>query len=73
LDLPSIGARERLDEGRLHVYVPGDERVGERFVVDALAGRLEAAVDGEPDVLRTPIEFRIEPRALRVLVPDGQG
>ena len=73
LDLPSIGARERLDEGKLHVYVPGDERVGERFVIDAAAGRLEAAVDGEPDVLRTPIDFRIEPRALRVLVPDGQG
>jgi diacylglycerol kinase family enzyme len=73
LDLPSIGARERLDEGRLHMYVPGDERLGERFVIDAAAGRLEAAVDGEPCVLRTPIEFRIEPRALRVLVPDSQG
>src|SRR3954454_11283502 len=69
LDLPSIGERERLDEGQLHVYVPGDERVGERFVVDAAAGRLEAAVDGEPAVLETPIHFRIEPRALRVLVP----
>jgi diacylglycerol kinase family enzyme len=71
LDLPSLGERERLDEGELHLYVPGDERVAERFVVDAAAGRLEAAVDGEPDVLQTPIEFRIEPRALRVLVPDG--
>jgi diacylglycerol kinase family enzyme len=70
LDLPSLGARERLDEGKLHLYVPGDERVGDSFVVDAAAGRLEAAVDGEPDVLRTPIEFTIEPRALRVLVPD---
>jgi diacylglycerol kinase family enzyme len=28
--------------------------------------------DGEPDVLLTPIEFRIQPRALRVLVPDGR-
>jgi diacylglycerol kinase family enzyme len=73
IDFPTVGTRERLDEGKLHVYVPGDERVGERFVVDAAAGRLEAAVDGEPDVLRTPIDFRIEPRALRVLVPDGQG
>jgi diacylglycerol kinase family enzyme len=72
LDLPSVGERERLDEGKLHLYVPGDERVGERFVVDAAAGKLEAAVDGEPDVLKTPIEFRIEPLALRVLVPDGQ-
>jgi diacylglycerol kinase family enzyme len=73
LDLPSLGARERLDEGKLHVYGAGDERVGDRFVVDAAPGRLEAAVDGEPDALRTPIEFRIEPRALRVLVPDSRG
>jgi diacylglycerol kinase family enzyme len=72
IDFPTIGARERLDEGELHLYVPGDERAGERFVVDAAAGRLEAAVDGEPAVLQTPIEFRIEPRALRVLVPDGE-
>jgi diacylglycerol kinase family enzyme len=69
IDFPTIGARDRLDEGKLHLYVPGDERAGERFVVDASAGRLQAAVDGEPDVLETPIEFRIEPRALRVLVP----
>jgi diacylglycerol kinase family enzyme len=72
LELPSLGARPRLDEGKVYVYVPGDEppeRSGERFVVDAAAGRLQAAVDGEPDVLETPIEFRIEPRALRVLVP----
>ena len=72
LDLPSIGARERLDEGKLHLYVPGDERVAERFVVDAAAGELQAAVDGEPDVLETPIDFTIEARALRVLVPDGR-
>jgi diacylglycerol kinase family enzyme len=74
LELPLLGGRERLDEGALYLYVLGGgvagER-GERFVVDASAGRLEAAVDGEPDVLETPIEFRIEPRALRVLVPPG--
>jgi diacylglycerol kinase family enzyme len=76
LEPPTIGARERLDEGKLHLYAPDSEppeRVGERFVVDAAAGRLEAAIDGEPDVLETPIEFRIEPRALRVLVPPGEG
>jgi diacylglycerol kinase family enzyme len=75
LELPSIGERERLDEGKLHLYVPGSEpaeRSGECFVVDAAAGRLEAAVDGEPDVLETPVEFRIEARALRVLVPPGR-
>ena len=71
LDLPSVGARERLDEGALHLYVPGDERVAQRFVIDAAAGRLQAAVDGEPGVLETPIEFEIEPRALRVLVADS--
>jgi diacylglycerol kinase family enzyme len=72
LELPSIGERERLDEGRLYLYIPDadpSERTGERFVVDAAAGRIEAAVDGEPDVLATPVDFRIEPRALRVLVP----
>ena len=46
-----------------------EERSGTSFVVGADAGRIEAAVDGEPDVLETPIEFRIEPGALRVLVP----
>jgi diacylglycerol kinase family enzyme len=74
LELPSIGARNRLDEGRLHLYVVRggvEERSGTSFVVDARGGGIEAAVDGEPDVLETPIEFRIEPRALRVLVPPG--
>ena len=70
LELPSLGERDRLDEGQLHLYLPGDERVGTRFVVDSATGRLEAAIDGEPDVLQTPIEFGIEPRALRVLVPQ---
>jgi diacylglycerol kinase family enzyme len=73
---PTIGARERLDEGALHLYVPQGllrrawvERKGERFVVDARAHRLRAAIDGEPETLETPLELRIEPGALRVLVP----
>ena len=72
IDLPSLGERDRLDEGKLHLYTPDadpTDRVGERFVVAAAAGRLEAAIDGEPDILQTPVEFRVEPRALRVLVP----
>ena len=40
-----------------------EERAGERFTVDARAGRLRAAVDGEPDELETPIEFRDRARA----------
>jgi len=76
LDVLSIGERERLDEGELHVYAPvgllrsgWEERSGERFTIDAAAGRLPAAVDGEPEMLETPIEFAVEPRALRVLLP----
>ena len=75
LEFPSVGERERLDEGKLHLYAPGDdepERAGERFVVDSSSHQLEAAVDGEPDVLKLPVEFRIEPRALRVLVPRDE-
>jgi diacylglycerol kinase family enzyme len=74
LELPTVGARERLDEGLLALYVVHggvDERRGRRFVVDARAGRLNAAVDGEPEVLETPIDFRVEPGALRLLVPPG--
>ena len=74
LELPTVGARERLDEGALYLYILGRQTTGERrerVVVDALAGRLEAAIDGEPGVLETPIDFRIEPRRLRVLVPPS--
>jgi diacylglycerol kinase family enzyme len=75
VELPSLGERERLDEGKLHLYTPGAdpaERVGERFVVSAQSRRLEAAIDGEPEVLETPVEFRVEPGALLVLVPPAE-
>jgi diacylglycerol kinase family enzyme len=78
LDLFSLGERERIDEGRLHVYLahgllPGswEEREGERFVIDSARGRLRAAIDGEPAALETPLEFSIDPGALRVLLPPG--
>jgi len=80
LDVLSIGERERLDEGTLYLYAPTgllrsawDERAATSFTVDARAGKLHAAVDGEPDELQTPIEFRVEPGALRVLVPRSLG
>jgi diacylglycerol kinase family enzyme len=79
LDLFSLGARERLEEGRLHLYVahgllPGswEERAGERFVIDSARGRLHAARDGEPAELATPLEFTVEPQVLRVLLPPGR-
>jgi diacylglycerol kinase family enzyme len=74
LELPSVGARERLDEGILALYIVRgavDERHGPRFALDAQSGRLDAAIDGEPEVLATPVEFRVEPLALRLLVPPG--
>ena len=78
VDVFSVGERERLDEGTLHLYAlhgvlraGWDERSGDAFTIDARAGRVDAAVDGEPEQLETPIEFRVEPGALRVLVPRG--
>ena len=76
LDLFNVGERTRLDEGRLHAYIAEDwlprdwhERVGNTFRIGAPSGRLRAAVDGEPVELDSPVELRIEPRALRVRVP----
>jgi diacylglycerol kinase family enzyme len=76
LELFSIGERERLDEGRLHLYLARgwrpsawDEQTYERLTIDAGTPRLRAAIDGEPTALETPLEFTIQPRALRVLVP----
>ena len=78
LDLLSIGERERLDEGLLYLHAGSGilraswtERSGERFTVDARAGSLQAAIDGEPARLKTPLEFKVEPGALRVLVPPA--
>ena len=79
LDLFSIGERERLDEGLLHLHVAHgwlptswDDATGERFTIDAEGGRLRlrAAVDGEPEELETPLRFEIRPQALRVLLPQ---
>jgi diacylglycerol kinase family enzyme len=47
------------------------EWTAERFSVESRHPRIHAAIDGEPAVLETPLEFAIRPRALRVLVPAG--
>jgi diacylglycerol kinase family enzyme len=76
LDLLSLGERERVDEGLLHLYIPHglrritwDERSCTELEIGSPLPRLRAAVDGEPVELDTPLRFRIEPRALRVLLP----
>jgi diacylglycerol kinase family enzyme len=90
----NIGQRERLDAGRLSVYVSqGRSRGGllmlgiralfgrlhqaedfkalsaENIVVETRHARLHVATDGEVSVMDTPLEYRIRPRALRVIVP----
>jgi diacylglycerol kinase family enzyme len=40
-----------------------------RFTVESRHPRVHVAVDGEPVVLETPLEFAIRPRALRLLFP----
>lgn len=76
LDVFNVGAREQLDDGLLHLYVARgwlprswDERAAPRFTIDARPTRLRVAIDGEPLQLETPLDFRIEPQALRVLLP----
>jgi diacylglycerol kinase family enzyme len=78
LDVFNVGEREQLDGGLLHLYIahrwrPGswEERSAHRFTIDASDHRVRAAVDGEPAVLETPLEFTLEPQALRVLLPPG--
>jgi len=79
LSLFSIGVRERLDEGRVYLYrargvLPRtwEEEPGTRFTVDSPTKRVQAAVDGEPVELETPLELAVEPAALRVLLPRRQ-
>ena len=74
----SVGERARLDEGLLHLYTAQgllprgwDDRTGTEFTIGAAPKRLKTAVDGDPAALETPLELRIEPGALRVLVPPG--
>ncbi len=78
LDLLSLGERERIDEGMLHLYIPHgfrritwDERTCTELEIGSTLRRLRAAIDGEPVELETPLRFRIEPGALRVLVPSA--
>lgn len=76
LELFSLGERKRLDEGLLHLYAAEgllpttwEERTGERFTIDTRSHRVRAAIDGEPEDFDTPLELRVDPKALRVLLP----
>jgi diacylglycerol kinase family enzyme len=76
LDLFNVGERERLDEGLLHLYTlegwlprSWTDRKAAGFTVET-GGSIEAAIDGEPEELDSPLRFEVRPRALRVLLPE---
>jgi diacylglycerol kinase family enzyme len=78
LDVFSLGARERLDEGTLHVYAARGlrrlrwtETSAEQVTIETRRSPARVAVDGEPALVPSPLRLRIEPRALRLLLPDG--
>ena len=78
LDALSIGERERLDEGVLALYVTErllpwrwTTRTEVSFEIDAGSRSVQAAVDGEPVELESPLDVRIEPLTLRLLQPRG--
>jgi diacylglycerol kinase family enzyme len=80
IELFSLGERERFDEGCLHLYLASgwrpstwDERKAQRLTIGARRNHIKAAIDGEPVALEPPLEFSIEPSALRVLVPGSPG
>jgi diacylglycerol kinase family enzyme len=94
MDGASLGTRDRLDEGRLHLYVAKQESrlallgLACRSIlgllsqqqdlralmlpaveIDSHHRRLLVAFDGEIEVMRAPLHYRIKPRALRVFAP----
>ncbi|MDQ3379202.1 MAG: hypothetical protein M3546_02620 [Actinomycetota bacterium] len=76
LDLFSIGERDRLDEGTLAIYAAHGlrrlrwtERKAAFVRIETRRNPVHAAIDGEPALLESPIELRVEPGALRLLVP----
>jgi diacylglycerol kinase family enzyme len=79
LDVFNVGEREHLDEGVLHVcmlegWLPTawTERKGMSFTVKTPNSTIEAALDGEPIELDSPLDFEIRLGALRVLLPARQ-
>jgi diacylglycerol kinase family enzyme len=78
LDLFSVGARERIDEGTLFVYAARGlrrlrwtERRAEQVRIESRRPGAQAAVDGEPAVLDSPVQLRVDAGALRLLVPPA--
>lgn len=76
MSLFTVGERERLDEGCLHLWSAGGllptswtERRAARFTIELRASSVRAAIDGEPVMLDSPVELESLPGALRLLLP----
>jgi len=59
--------------GRLHQAEDFSATNARRLRVETPHARLLVATDGELNVMETPLEFRIRPKALHVLVPRKEG
>ena len=59
--------------GRLHQADDFAVLTGESLRVESPHRRLLVATDGEVAAMDTPLEFRILPRALTVIVPQQEG
>ena len=77
-ELTSLGERQRLDGGVLALYAARGfrrlhwtERTAPQFRIESRRP-IHAAVDGEPALLTSPLELRVDPGALRLLIP-GEG
>jgi diacylglycerol kinase family enzyme len=65
------GLAARITSGRVASGANWAQWTAAKLRVDAQVSRLPAGIDGEAVELAAPLEFRILPRALRVLVPAG--
>lgn len=75
---PGFGTRASLTDGELGVVAVAGERLGAllnpvqwstpEFVVES-DRPVRVGIDGEPDLLPSPLEFRVRPGALRVRIP----
>ncbi|MEP6811773.1 MAG: diacylglycerol kinase family protein [Actinomycetota bacterium] len=80
VSLFTLGERARLDAGELQLWAAAgmfptawEERVGPQFTIELPKSRVQAAIDGEPAVLDSPLRLESLPKALRVLLPVAGG
>ncbi|HEX5704581.1 MAG TPA: diacylglycerol kinase family protein [Pyrinomonadaceae bacterium] len=58
--------------GRLHLEKDFMAMSAREVTIATKSSRARVAMDGEVDILQTPLEYRIRPRALSVVVPDSR-